>query len=41
MNWLQILAVEVNQNGVQGYYYTMAGMLIIIFVLNKKSRKKK
>jgi hypothetical protein len=38
---IAMTAGELNKDGINGYYYTMAGMLIIMFVLNRKSRKRK
>lgn len=42
MGFLSVIAMtagELNKDGINGYYYTMAGMLLIIFVLNRKNRK--
>lgn len=41
LNAIAITAGELNKDGTNGYYYTMAGMLIIIFVLNRRNRKRK
>lgn len=38
---IAMTAGELNKDGINGYYYTMAGMLLIILVLNRKNRKRK